>query len=260
MGVVGVAHAQVDMTVPLSGTAGGNINYQLVGRNTMQPCAPAGSAQLRVSADGMVWARDVQIDASPLWQSTLFFTPQPAVPCSVQGLAVRRQSPGSLGTPVQGSLTGDGRVMFSNLVVPITTQGTAMHTSPPGTCEIVQNAGGVCNGPFDLSLSATGIATLAGTLPLSGNGFATLSVASYVSLSPTGATWGTVLLSGFWTATLTGAPACPADFNGVGGVSVQDIFDFLSAWFSNDPRADINGGGVSVQDIFDFLAHWFMGC
>ena len=29
----------------------------------------------------------------------------------------------------------------------------------------------------------------------------------------------------------------------------------------NDPRADFNGvGGVTVQDIFDFLAAWFMGC
>jgi glucose/arabinose dehydrogenase len=54
---------------------------------------------------------------------------------------------------------------------------------------------------------------------------------------------------------------CPADFNGVGGVSVQDIFDFLAAYFAADPRADFNGvGGISVQDIFDFLAAYFAGC
>jgi len=54
---------------------------------------------------------------------------------------------------------------------------------------------------------------------------------------------------------------CPADFNMSGGVTVQDLFDFLAAWFSNDPRADINGvNGVTVQDIFDFLAAWFSGC
>jgi hypothetical protein len=54
---------------------------------------------------------------------------------------------------------------------------------------------------------------------------------------------------------------CPANFNGVGGVSVQDIFDFLAAYFANDPRADFNhSGAVSVQDIFDFLAAYFAGC
>ena len=55
--------------------------------------------------------------------------------------------------------------------------------------------------------------------------------------------------------------ACPADFNGVNALEVQDIFDFLSAWFALDPRADFNGlGGISVQDIFDFLGAWFAGC
>jgi hypothetical protein len=56
-------------------------------------------------------------------------------------------------------------------------------------------------------------------------------------------------------------PVCRADFNGSGGVSVQDIFDFLAAYFSGDPRADFNtSGAVSVQDIFDFLGAYFVGC
>ncbi|MCC6322835.1 MAG: hypothetical protein IT438_15535 [Phycisphaerales bacterium] len=58
----------------------------------------------------------------------------------------------------------------------------------------------------------------------------------------------------------TTVPCCPADFNQSGGVSVQDIFDFLSAYFVGDAWADINGGGVSVQDIFDFLTAYFGGC
>ncbi len=50
-------------------------------------------------------------------------------------------------------------------------------------------------------------------------------------------------------------PACPADFNGVNGLEVNDIFDFLSAWFAGDPRGDFNGtGGTTVNDIFDFLS------
>ncbi|MCC6321356.1 MAG: hypothetical protein IT438_07970 [Phycisphaerales bacterium] len=54
---------------------------------------------------------------------------------------------------------------------------------------------------------------------------------------------------------------CPANFNGASGVSVQDIFDFLAAYFSNNPAADFNSSGaLSVQDIFDFLAAYFAGC
>ncbi len=67
-------------------------------------------------------------------------------------------------------------------------------------------------------------------------------------------------------ATLCGPPGnpttcCPANFNGTGGLSVQDIFDFLGSWFAGLPTADFNGtGGISVQDIFDFLSAWFAGC
>jgi hypothetical protein len=54
---------------------------------------------------------------------------------------------------------------------------------------------------------------------------------------------------------------CPANINGVGGVTVQDIFDFLGFYFSQNPAADFNGNGaITVQDIFDFLAAYFAGC
>ena len=54
---------------------------------------------------------------------------------------------------------------------------------------------------------------------------------------------------------------CRADFNGAGGVTVQDVFDFLTAWFAAAPGADFNGaGGITVQDVFDFLTAWFAGC
>lgn len=53
---------------------------------------------------------------------------------------------------------------------------------------------------------------------------------------------------------------CVADFNG-GGVGVQDIFDFLNAWFQGLPSTDVNLSGASdIQDIFDFLNAWFAGC
>lgn len=58
----------------------------------------------------------------------------------------------------------------------------------------------------------------------------------------------------------TPAP-CAADFNHVNGVTVQDIFDFLTAWLAGNPSANFNGvNGVTVQDIFDFLTAWLAGC
>lgn len=58
-----------------------------------------------------------------------------------------------------------------------------------------------------------------------------------------------------------GVSDCLADANGDGAVSVQDVFEFLGAFFAGDPRADIDGSGtVSVQDVFEFLAAYFAGC
>ncbi|MBY0261625.1 MAG: hypothetical protein K2Q20_04745, partial [Phycisphaerales bacterium] len=53
---------------------------------------------------------------------------------------------------------------------------------------------------------------------------------------------------------------CRADFDQSGVRDVSDIFAFLSAWFANDPRADLDGNGRNVQDIFSFLSLWFAGC
>ena len=66
----------------------------------------------------------------------------------------------------------------------------------------------------------------------------------------------------FWDDfTFSQATACPGDFNGSGAATVQDIFDFLTAYFGNDPSADVNDSGtVTVQDIFDFLGFYFAGC
>ncbi len=51
-----------------------------------------------------------------------------------------------------------------------------------------------------------------------------------------------------------------SDFNHDGVISVQDIFDFLAAWFGGSLAADFNtDGSLSVQDIFDFLGAWFAG-
>jgi hypothetical protein len=57
------------------------------------------------------------------------------------------------------------------------------------------------------------------------------------------------------------AANCRADINHSGDVGVQDLLDFLVAYFGGESTADFNGAdGISVQDIFDFLAAYFAGC
>jgi hypothetical protein len=54
---------------------------------------------------------------------------------------------------------------------------------------------------------------------------------------------------------------CPGDFNFNGTVSVQDVFDFLSAFFLNDPRSDVDGQvGINVGDVLTFVQRWFRPC
>lgn len=80
-------------------------------------------------------------------------------------------------------------------------------------------------------------------------------------LDPGTAAASTVMVESVATGVRQLQATCRPDFNGVGGVTVQDVFDFLSAWFSTLPSADFNGvGGVTVQDVFDFLDAWFQGC
>ncbi len=72
---------------------------------------------------------------------------------------------------------------------------------------------------------------------------------------------GTSLWSFDWAGGLFGGFTCAADYNRSGGLSAQDIFDYLSDWFAGASRADFNGDGIlRVQDLFDFLTAWFAGC
>ena len=67
-------------------------------------------------------------------------------------------------------------------------------------------------------------------------------------------------------------PACLADFDGIDGITVTDLFLFLDAWFAQFGQlqqplpaplltADVvRDGVVDVTDLFEFLDKWFDGC
>ncbi|MGE3108681.1 MAG: GC-type dockerin domain-anchored protein [Phycisphaerales bacterium] len=56
-------------------------------------------------------------------------------------------------------------------------------------------------------------------------------------------------------------PFCPADVNRDQFVNSQDVFDFLSAFFTLAPEGDFNRDGLTnSQDLFDFLAAFFTEC
>lgn len=63
------------------------------------------------------------------------------------------------------------------------------------------------------------------------------------------------------TAPVASVLRCLADFNCSRSVTVQDLLDFLAAYFAGGAAADFNlSGTVTVQDIFDYLATFFLGC
>lgn len=54
---------------------------------------------------------------------------------------------------------------------------------------------------------------------------------------------------------------CPADINSSGSLTVQDVFDFLGAYFAGEQAGDFNGNGMrDLQDVYDFVAAYFAGC
>ncbi len=124
-------------------------------------------------------------------------------------------------------------------------------------------------GPLDFDRIIATTAILDGTLNVSLiNGFVPTPGLTWPIVAATNTLSGQFLVThlpaGFhvrYTSTNADLVYCPADFNGSGTLTVQDIFDFLAAWFASNPTADFNGsGGNTVQDIFDFLSAWFAGC
>lgn len=56
-------------------------------------------------------------------------------------------------------------------------------------------------------------------------------------------------------------PCCPCDFTHDNVVTSQDYFDYLTAFLTESPAADIDGNGdVTSQDYFEFVECFFTGC
>lgn len=70
---------------------------------------------------------------------------------------------------------------------------------------------------------------------------------------------GTVCSPGF----VSRQPCCRADFNHDRAVTVQDVFEYLNAYFAGDVRADMMNYGTvapTIGSVFVFLDEWFEGC
>ncbi len=64
-------------------------------------------------------------------------------------------------------------------------------------------------------------------------------------------------------AVVSRTPCCYADYNKLNGITVTDIFNFLTDWFAGSPYARVGSNGspgtLAPQNIFDFLNNWFAG-
>ncbi len=123
------------------------------------------------------------------------------------------------------------------------------------------------NNSATLSVSACGPGTVQyqwrrGGMPIDGATGATLVLAP--AKSTDAGSYDCLISTDPATSTATSNPAtlvvCVADFDCVGGVTIDDIFAFLNAWFAGDPRCDVDhAGGVAIDDIFAYLNLWFAG-
>jgi hypothetical protein len=148
-----------------------------------------------------------------------------------------------------------------------TSNAAALTIAPGPTITQQPSAQGGCVGAtVELSIQVTGGSPLGyqwrkGGTPIQDATSATLS---FVTLQTGNAgSYDCVVTDpcGSATSDSVTVTVCLPDYNCSGTVSVQDIFDFLAGYFSNESRADVNHSGVvGVQDIFDFLAAYFAGC
>ena len=198
------------------------------------PCAPpSGSNWVDVYDSGAT------LSTPGYWQSLPVTLPNPIAipPATTQGLYITSNLGG------EGYRT-DGVLDFSG------TGGVTMHSDEGRTFAFGSNPG------WSSGLIAP--ASFNGRIFYQQSGACCASGSLCTITTPAACT---AMFKGLGTVCSSPNACCRADFNNSGTVTVQDIFDFLAAWFQHLPSADFNlSGAVTVQDIFDFLAAWFAGC
>ena len=189
---------------------------------------------------------------------------QGAVPVTVALSQIVVDAAPGTGAALPASLGPSGQTLFGGGTIACSTAGSASYFVAPGlSCNTLTNNGAPCSGTFDLAAAGTntsGLVDLGSIYPGSPRTFYLRYSANFPFAA--GTTWGTLDVLATLSGTLgSSTPTCRPDFNNSGTLNVQDIFDFLAAWFTANPTADFNhANGITVQDIFDFLAAWFVGC
>ena len=261
------ASAQVWRPVSVdSATSQISVTYTLAGRTATVWVPFSGSFEAAwntgpggVPVPGTVQVRDLHARATPFVGLLVPFPPTGTTAVQITGFEAA-QSGSASGTAADDP--GSGGVSFSVDPLALTGVGTVVHTAMNVVCTQVQLAGAPCDLNASVSSMQIDSARLNGTIkPSAAGSDVTGQLRGGMWVGGPGATWGRLDFFVLIVGTAAPGGGCTADFNHSGAASVQDIFDFLAAWFAGNSAADVNGaGGVTVQDIFDFLAAWFAGC
>lgn len=234
---------------------------ELSGRTSQQYVLPiSGSVEVSAPAPGVagpVIIRNIQLAVGSLLATVPVAS---AVDVFCQNLAF--EGAGGSGVTLSGSIAPSGATVFDGAGIPGQMSGTANFTAVATSCLLLTISGGVCSGPFDLAQGGPAIVSIVNGEISSGPGprDVRMDVVVRGPMSPSNPNIGSVRLIAMIRGTLAGQSACIADFDGQAGLTIQDVFAYLNAWFAGDARADQNADGLSVQDIFNFLNAWFAGC
>lgn len=228
-----------------------------LGANTSLSEAVSATGTIELAAPptgaGEVVVRNIQLFISPVVL---------AIPYPVYVGATKITSTPGASAVLSGGSSGALDTLFSGAGPTCSLTGTVSYTGSGPSCLSVLQLGGQCSGTYPLEAVGPRPSMIsAGSItPSPVPRTVQLLVSVNTPLQSNGQAWSRLMFDVAVRATLTAPPTCVADFDAPAGVDVQDIFSYLNAWFTNDPRADITGDGLTVQDIFDFLNAWFTGC
>lgn len=205
--------------------------------------------------------RDLRVDHPGPRTFDVPFAPFGTLPVSLGPLSVRSASPGAPTPPAPLSpTTGE----FTIPPIEVRFTGNAHYSTSGPICGLRLSGIAPCELTSVLTDQDPALSPPAPGLlhpPQAGPRRVSLTFQATVHLNSDHPEYGSVGILALIEAALGSTPPCPADFNGAGGVTGQDLFDFLAAWFALAPAADINGSGaITAQDLFDFLTLWFTGC